>query len=106
MSKDNNGQESEFLQVKRSDIVAFALAYRTEYFEDHSAEWCLDEIITRGKAEIKRTVKTAKKTAENKASGDILRAYNLSPKEALALLASLQAQAKAKAEAEAAKPKS
>ena len=100
MSDNKSNGQAEFLSVRASDVLGFIQAYRKEYFEDHSTEWCLDEIISRGKAEIKRQVKTAVKTAENRAAGDLLRMANLTPKQAQELLVKLAAQAKA----EAAKP--
>lgn len=79
------------LVVSASRINNFVEMYRKTYFEDHGLEWCLDEIISRGMAEIKRQVKTAAKTAENRASGELLRSFNMSPAQAKQLLAELQA---------------
>jgi len=67
----------------------------------------LDEIISRGIAEITRQVKTAKKVAVDKASGSLLKEFNLSPADAKKLLLDMLAKQKAEADAAlAAKPKS
>ena len=92
------------LVVAANRIAGFVQQFKSEYFEDHGLDWCLDEIVTRGMAEIRRQVKTAKKTRENKVSGDLLRAYNLSPAEANKLLAKLIAEQRAAEEAAKSKP--
>jgi hypothetical protein len=92
------------LNVPTNRIYNFVAQYRKDYFEDHSLDWCLDEIITRGIAEITRQVKTAKKVALDKASGSILKEFNLSPGDAKKLL--LEMLAKQQAEAKAAQAKS
>ena len=84
------------LTVPANRIAGFVAQYKKTYFEDHGLEWCLDEIISRGMAEIKRQVKTAIKTRENKVSGDLLRAYNLTPAQALEVLKLAKEQAEAK----------
>lgn len=113
MSKDNgtNGQvvktetsavatndgtmvEVPHLTVAASRIYGFVEKNRKAYFEDHSLDYCLDEIISRGMAEITRQVKTAEKAAVNRASGELLKKFNLTPSEAAKLLATLQAQSK------------
>lgn len=91
------------LNVPTNRIYNFVTQYRKDYFEDHSLDWCLDEIISRGIAEITRQVKTAKKVAVDKASGSLLKEFNLSPADAKKLL--LDMLAKQKAEAEALKAK-
>ena len=89
------------LAVPTNRIYNFVSQYRKDYFEDHSLDWCLDEIISRGIAEITRQVKTAKKVAVDKAAGALLKEFNMSPAEAkrtlLDMLAKQQADAKAKA---------
>ena len=83
-------------------VANFARDNRDAYFEDHSLDWALEEIVTRGVAEITRQIKTARKTAQAKASMKVLDAFNLSPSEAQALLAELarqKAEAAAKAKA-------
>lgn len=84
-------------------IATFARNNKEAYFEDHSLDWALDEIINRGIAEIKRQIKTAAKARENKAAGDLLRLANLTPEMAKALIAKLQAEQAAAAKAEAKK---
>ena len=87
------------LTVPTNRIYNFVSQYRKDYFEDHSLDWCLDEIISRGIAEITRQVKTAKKVAVDKAAGSLLKEFNMSPAEAkrtlLDMLAKQQADAKA-----------
>jgi hypothetical protein len=91
------------LKVPTNRIYNFVTTYRKDYFEDHSLDWCLDEIITRGIAEITRQVKTAKKVAVDKASGSLLKEFNLSPADAKKLLLDMLAKQKQDAEALAAK---
>lgn len=84
------------LAVPSNRIYGFVTRYRKDYFEDHSLEWCLDEILNRGMAEIIRQVKTAQKARENKAAGSLLKEFNMTPAEAkTALLALLAEQRKA-----------
>ena len=88
------------LQVPANRIYNFVEQMREAYFEQHSLDWALDEIITRGIAEITRQVKTAKKTAESKAAGTVLREYNMTPEQAKAFIEQarkLMAEAQAKA---------
>jgi hypothetical protein len=93
------------LKVPTNRIYNFVTTYRKDYFEDHSLDWCLDEIITRGIAEITRQVKTARKVAVDKASGSLLKEFNLSPADAKKLLLDMLAKQRAEAEAAAkAKP--
>lgn len=89
------------LAVPTNRIFNFVERYRKQYFEDHSLDWCLDEIITRGMAEITRQVKTANVRAEQKAAGDLLKEYGMTPKQAAEHLRA--ALAKAAAEAQKAK---
>ena len=83
------------LSVPVNRIYNFVEQNRKAYFEDHSLDWCLDEIISRGVAEITRQVKTAKKTAENRAAGTMLKQFNLTPEQAMKLLSELAAKPKA-----------
>jgi len=78
------------LSVPANRIYGFVEKNRKAYFEDHGLEWCLDEILSRGMAEITRQVKTARKTAENRAAGTVLKQFNLTPEQAVKLLAELQ----------------
>lgn len=110
MSSNTNGQASQLpdltvadLAVPTNRILGFVTAYRKDYFEDHSLDWCLDEILTRGIAEITRQVKTAKKVALDKASGSLLKEFNMSPKQAEAFIRDMLAKQKAEADALAAK---
>jgi len=91
------------LNVPANRIAGFVERYRKDYFEDHSLEYCLDEILSRGMAEITRQVKTAAKVAENKAFGEVGRRYNMTPAQANALLQEILA--KQAADASSAKPK-
>ena len=84
---------------KVTSIYNFVEAHRKDYFEDHSMDWALDEIITRGIAEITRQVKTQAKAAENRAAGSLLKEFNMSPEQAKVLLATLKAQELAKLKA-------
>jgi hypothetical protein len=93
------------LKVPTNRIYNFVTTYRKDYFEDHSLDWCLDEIITRGIAEITRQVKTARKVAVDKASGSLLKEFSLSPADAKKLLLDMLAKQRAEANAaQAAKP--
>ena len=85
------------LNVPVNRIYNFVEANRKAYFEEHSLDWCLDEIISRGIAEITRQVKTAVKARENKAAGSLLKEFNLSPADAKKLLLELAAAKAAKA---------
>lgn len=89
------------LSVPANRIAGFVERYRKDYFEDHGLEWCLDEILSRGMAEIKRQVKTAAKTAENRAFGDLGRKFNMTPAQAQKFLLDAIAAQKAEADAKA-----
>lgn len=80
------------LTVPTNRIYNFVATMRKEYFEDHSLDWCLDEIITRGMAEITRQVKTARERAKEKAAGSLLKEFNLSPSDAKKLLLKMLAE--------------
>ena len=96
---DGKGKVSQVpdLSVPVNRIYNFVEANRKAYFEEHSLDWCLDEIISRGIAEITRQVKTAVKARENKAAGSLLKEFNLSPADAKKLLLELAAAKAAKA---------
>lgn len=86
------------LTVPANRIYNFVEINRKAYFEEHSLEWCLDQIIERGIAEITRSVKNQVKTAKDRAAGALLKELNMSPGEAKAkLLELLAAQSKANA---------
>jgi hypothetical protein len=89
------------LSVPANRIYNFVEMYRKAYFEDHSLDWALDEIITRGMAEIKRTVKNQVKTAENRAAGTVLRTFGMTPDEAQRFIAHMKELEALKAKAEA-----
>jgi hypothetical protein len=91
-------EEVPHLQVPTNRIFNFVEANRKAYFEDHSLDWSLDEIISRGIAEITRQIKTAEKTAKDKAAGAMMKELNLTPAQAKDLLLAF-----AKQQAEAAK---
>jgi hypothetical protein len=96
---NNRGElvEQDSVIVDASLFYSFVLQHQ-EYFEDHSMQWCVEEILSRGKAEITRQIKTAAKTRENKVYGDLARKYNLTLEQAQAVLS--QAAAKVSAEKE------
>lgn len=91
------------LAVPVNRIYNFVTQMRKEYFEDHSLDWCLDEILTRGIAEITRQVKTARERAKEKAAGSLLKEFNMTPAEAKKKLLELLAQERANAQAQQAK---
>jgi hypothetical protein len=96
---DNTGKivEVQDLSVSADKIYNFVQLHKQTYFEDHSLEWALDEIIARGCAEITRQVKTARKLDEQRKAAKVLEAFNLSPADAAKLLAQLQAKRAAEA---------
>jgi hypothetical protein len=85
-TNDGTLVEVEDLNVRADRFANFVEMHRKDYFEEHSLTWCLDEIITRGVAEITRQIKTAQVRAEQKAAGDLLKDFNMSPKEAAEFL--------------------
>ena len=101
-SSDGKVVQVPDLVVPTNRIYNFVAQYRREYFEDHSLDWCLDEIITRGIAEITRQVKTARKRAEEKTAGALLKEFNMTPAQAKATLLQFIAEQRA---AEASKTK-
>lgn len=86
-------------------VATFARDNKADYFEDHSLDWALEEVVTRGVAEITRQIKTAKKTALAKASAKVLEGFNMSPEQAKAFILQVQLQQAEAAKAEAAKAK-
>jgi len=97
----NDGKVVQVLDliVASNRIYGFVQCYKAEYFEDHGLDWCLDEILTRGMAEITRQVKTARERAKEKAAGSLLKEFNLSPAEAKKKLLELLALERAQAQA-------
>lgn len=95
MQTDNNGKQVEVepVLIDASLFYDFVMS-NTSYFEveNHSMQYCVEEILTRGKAEITRQIKTAKKTRENKVYGDLARQFNMSLAEAKAALAAAAEQ--------------
>jgi hypothetical protein len=85
-TNDGTVVEVPDLTVRADRFVNFVEMHRKDYFEEHSLVWCLDEIITRGIAEITRQVKTAQVRREQKAAGDLLKEYNMSPADAAKFL--------------------
>ena len=83
------------LNVPANRIYNFVERFRKEYFEDHSLDWSLDRIIARGMAEIERQVKTARERAKQKAAGDLLEEFNMTPAQAKTKLLEMLAQARA-----------
>jgi hypothetical protein len=104
---DASGKMSEVsldLSVSLVDKVAsFARDNKADYFEDHSLDWALEEIVTRGCAEITRQIKTAKKTAQAKAAGKVMEQFNMTPELAAKFFEELRKQQAAEA-AKQAKP--
>lgn len=98
---DNTGKiiEVEDLAVQVAKIYNFVQMHKEAYFEDHSLEWALDEIISRGMSEITRVVKNNEKLAKQRAAAKVLDAFKCSPEEAYKLLAKLQADAAKSAKA-------
>jgi hypothetical protein len=68
------------------EVENFVLAHKG-YFEEHSLPWCIEEIISRGKAEILRSIKSAAKARENKAAGTLISKLGLTVEQAQAILA-------------------
>jgi hypothetical protein len=85
------------LNVPTNRIYNFVAQYRKEYFEDHSLDWCLDEIITRGIAEITRQVKTARQAAKNRAAGSLMDELHMTPQEAKEFIRKMLAEQALKA---------
>ena len=85
------------LNVPSNRIYGFVERYRKDYFEDHSLEWALDEILNRGMAEITRQVKTAKQAAKNRAAGALVDEFHMTPQQAKEALRQWQAEQAAKA---------
>lgn len=91
------------LVVAANRIYNFVEGNRTEYFEQHSLEWALDEIISRGIAEIKRAIKTGVKREADVAAGKAIKALNMSPEQMVKEFLRLKALEVAAAEAKAKK---
>ena len=88
------------LTVRADRFNNFVELHRKDYFEDHSLEWCLDAIITRGIAEIERQVKTAEKAALNRAAGTLQKEFNMTPEQAKEAFKLFLANQRASAQAE------
>lgn len=86
---------NEPILVDASFFMNFIVANH-KTFDGMSVQSSVEYIISRGKAEIERQVKTARKTAENKVYGDLARKYNMTFEQAQALLS--QAAERIKAE--------
>ena len=86
IGNDGAMHEQVQLTVETKRIANFVEAYRKEYFEDHSMEWCLDAIIERGIAEIKRYVKTNDARKKQMAAGSLVKEFGLSIEQAKAVL--------------------
>ena len=91
------------IPVAANEIFDFVEAYRVAYFEQHSLEWALGEIITRGKAEITRAIKTGEKRERDVAAGKAVKALNLTPEQMVAEFLRLKALEAAQADAKAKK---
>jgi len=66
-------------QVK--ELSNFVLAHVKEYrqFQNHSLQSCIETILTRGKAEIERYIKTNHEREKDQAAGDLFEEYDMSP---------------------------
>lgn len=91
------------LVVAANRIYNFVEANRTAYFEEHSLEWALDEILNRGIAEIKRAIKTGVKREADAAAGKAVKALNMSPEQMVKEFLRLKALETAAANANAKK---
>lgn len=91
------------LVVAANRIYNFVEGNRTAYFEEHSLEWALDEILNRGIAEIKRAIKTGEKREKDAAAGKAIKALNMSPEQMVAEFKRLKALEAAAAEAKSKK---
>ena len=91
------------LVVAANRIYNFVEGNRTAYFEQHSLEWALDEIISRGIAEIKRAIKTGVKREADAAAGKALKALNMTPEQMVAEFKRMKALETAAAEAKSKK---
>lgn len=91
------------LTVAANAIYNFVEANRTAYFEQHSLEWALDQIISRGIAEIKRAIKTGEKREQDVAAGKAVKALNLTPQQMVTEFLRLKALEAAAADAKAKK---
>lgn len=93
---DNHGNliDVEDVVIDATLVYGFIMEH-ADYFEvdNHSIKYCVEEIITRGKAEITRQIKTAQKTRENKVYGDLARKYNLTLEQAQAVLSAAAVKA-------------
>ena len=104
----NDGKLVEIadLNLPADYIYNFVTLYTSEYFE---SDWSLDRsfraIVDRGMAEIKRQVKTSRKTAENKAAGTVLKEFGMTAEEAKRFIVHMKAleASKVNGEAKAAK---
>jgi len=95
--------EVPHLKVPQNRIFNFVEANRKAYFEEHSMEWALDQIIERGIAEITRAIKTGEKRAKDAAAGALFKDMNMTVAQAKAKFAQLEALLKAQTEADAQK---
>ena len=85
----------EPILIDASFFMNFILANH-KTFEGLSVQSSVEYILERGKAEIERQIKTARKTAENKVYGDLARKYNLTLEQAQQYLEQAAAAMKAK----------
>jgi hypothetical protein len=76
------------------EVENFVAMHKKDYFEEHSLPWCIEEIISRGKAEILRSIKSADKARENKAAGTLINELGLTVEQAKAILAQATAEKK------------
>lgn len=72
------------LVIAANMIFNFVEMNRTAYFEQHSLEWAIEEIIARGKAEITRSIKTGVKREADVQAGKTLKALNMTPQQLVA----------------------
>src|SRR5258708_5195214 len=82
----------EPILIDASFFMNFVLANH-DTFDGLSVQSAVEYIISRGKAEIERQIKTAQKQRENKVYGDLARKYNLTLEQAQAVLAAAAVKA-------------
>jgi hypothetical protein len=88
------------LIIPANRIWNFVEQYRATWFEEHSLEWALDEMLTSGEREIKRKVKTGEKREREVLAGKAIESLKLTPEQMVKefmRLKALEAEAKANA---------
>ena len=78
----------------QTQLRNFVEANRRKYFEDHSLNYCVEQILQRGMAEITRYIKTNENRKEQMASGALIKELGLTPAQAKEILAEALKQKK------------